>query len=301
VRVRLDLRLVFEFLRPVFAFAAAPVLNRLQKSSAGRYLRLVFAFGRFGLLNELAFRANFLVKISVELIWLSLLLIFYDTVFGLTNNIQGWGHAQFLIFLGCYYALEGCIETFFLENCNSFSELIRSGDLDLYLLKPIDEQFLITCRKIDWTTVPNIIVGVVVMAAGVAELPAGTFHWGFVPGFLGLFVCGVAMAYSFLVILMATAVWLVRNQSLMELWWLFTTLMRYPRDIYAGKLAAPLGMFFSFVVPILLVIYVPVSSLLHQFFEWHFLVVMLLASVVLLWLSRRFFRRALRSYRSASS
>ena len=40
-----------------------------------RYLRLLGAFARFGLLNELAFRANFLVKLSVELIWLSLLLI----------------------------------------------------------------------------------------------------------------------------------------------------------------------------------------------------------------------------------
>src|SRR5438105_13151948 len=143
-----------------------------------RYLRLLRAFARFTLLNELAFRANFLVKISVELIWLGLLLVFYDTIFRLTDTIEGWTHAQFLIFIGCYWALEGVIETFFLENCNEFSELVRKGDLDIYLLKPIDEQFLVTCRKIDWSTAPNILVGAGVMAAGLLQLP----NWSLSPG-----------------------------------------------------------------------------------------------------------------------
>ena len=37
---------------------------------------------------------------------------------------------------------------------------------------------------------------------------------------------GVAMAYGFLLMLTAASVWFMRNQSLMEMWWLFTTLMR---------------------------------------------------------------------------
>jgi ABC-2 type transport system permease protein len=267
---------------------------------AARYLRLLGAFARFGLLNEMAFRANFLVKITVELIWLGLLLVFYDTVFRQTNKIQGWTQSQFLVFLGCYWALEGVIETFFLENCNEFSELVRKGDLDVYLLRPIDEQFLVTCRKIDWSTAPNILVGAGVMIAGLMQLPDWHPDPGWLLGFVALFICGVAMAYSFLVILMATAIWLVRNQSLMELWWLFTTLMRYPREIYVGNLGTPLGRFFSFVIPILLVVYVPARTLL-RFWDLKVLLVMLAATVLLLWLSRIFFRRALQNYRSASS
>jgi len=118
--------------------------------------------------------------------------------------------------------------------------------------------------------------------------------------FAALFICGVAMAYSFLVVLMSTSVWLVRNQSLFELWWLFTTLMRYPREIFAGKLASPLGFFFSFIVPVLLVVYVPARTLL-QAVQWRFVAVTFLATLLMLWLSRKLFRRALQSYRSASS
>ncbi|HKB38623.1 MAG TPA: ABC-2 family transporter protein [Gemmataceae bacterium] len=267
----------------------------------GRYLRLLRAFARFGLLSEMAFRANFLAKVTVEILWLSLLLVFYHSVFRQTSSIGGWTQAHFLAFLGCYYALEGIIETFFLENCSEFGELIRTGNLDLYLLKPMDEQFLVTCRKIEWSTFPNVLLGVGVAITGLVQLDGWHFDLGWAALFVVLFLCGVAMAYSFLVILMATAVWLVRNQSLFELWWLFTTLMRYPRDIYVGRLASPLGFFFSFIVPVLLVVYVPARTLLQAVDDWRFVGITFLATVVLLWLSRRFFRRALQSYRSASS
>src|SRR5204863_8469312 len=130
-------------------------------------------------------------KVSVELLWLGRLLIFYHTVFSQTNTIQGWGHAEFLVFLGCYYALEGAIETFFLENCNEFSNLVRTGDLDLYLLKPIDEQFLVSCRKIDWSTAPNFIMGAAVMGLALWQM-GWAFDWRQLVMFGVMFGCGAA-------------------------------------------------------------------------------------------------------------
>ena len=198
-----------------------------------RYLRLWLALGRFGLIRELSFRANFLVKVSVEVLWLGIMLIFYHTVFRQTTSgvVAGWPEAQYMFFVGCYFALEGTIETLFMSNCGEFSDLIRSGDLDFVLLQPIDEQFLVSCRNIDWTTVPNIFMGIGVMIYGL-----GCMEWVFDPGrlalFLVMFACGVAMAYSFLLMLTSSSVWLIRNQSLYEMWWLFTTLMRYPREIF---------------------------------------------------------------------
>jgi ABC-2 type transport system permease protein len=96
------------------------------------------------------------------------------------------------------------------------------------------------------------------------------------------------------------SVWFVRNQSLYEMWWLFTSLMRYPRDIYRGRWASPLGWFFSFVVPVLLVVYVPASVMVRAFDPVP-IAVMAVATVVLLVGSRRFFFASLRRYRSASS
>src|SRR5438105_15915902 len=111
-----------------------------------RYLRLLGAFARYGLARELAFRWNFLVKVLVELLWPGILLVFYATVFAQTSVVAGWSEEEYMFFLGCYFALEGLMETLFLSNCNEFADLIRSGDLDFILLQPIDEQFLVTCR-----------------------------------------------------------------------------------------------------------------------------------------------------------
>src|SRR6185437_8513390 len=110
-----------------------------------------------------------LVKVSVEVIWLGILLAFYATVFGMTNTIAEWNRPQYLFFVGAFFTLNGIIETFFLENCNDFAELVRTGDLDFLLLKPIDEQFLVTCRRVDWGTGPNVLMGAALMVVALVR------------------------------------------------------------------------------------------------------------------------------------
>ncbi len=118
--------------------------------------------------------------------------------------------------------------------------------------------------------------------------------------FLVTFVCGTAIAYSFMLLLTSISVWMVRNQSLMEMWWLFSSVARYPKEIFAGRWAEPLGHFFTYFVPILVVVNVPANAMVRVL-DPPMVGLIMAAAVILLWLSRRFFQHALRSYRSASS
>ncbi len=265
----------------------------------GKYLRLLRSLALYTLNRELAFRGNFLVKVSVEVLWLAIMVAFYRTVFARTNNVAGWSEPQYFFFVGCFFAINGLIEMLFLDNCNDFAELVRTGDLDGLLLKPIDEQFLITCRRMDWGTGPNVLMGSVVMIFSLYRM-----HWQFeaarVATFFVTFACGTAIAYSCMLFLTSLSVWMVRNQSLMEMWWLFSSVARYPREIFAGAWAEPLGRFFTYCVPILVVVNVPANAMVRVL-DPVLVIVTLIATVLLLWLSRRFFLHALRSYRSASS
>lgn len=264
-----------------------------------RYLYLWLALARYGLIREMTFRGNFLIKVTVEGLWLAVLLIFYQAVFSYTSVVATWSQSQYLFYVGCHFALLSVLEAMFLGNCGEFAELIRTGNLDFYLLKPIDEQFLVTCRNVDWSVVPSFFMGIAVMIVALNQL-----NWEFdvvrLVLFVAVFVCGVAIAYSFLLMLTASSVWLVRNQSLYEVWWLFSTLIRFPRDIFLGTSAEPIGVFFTFVVPIMLVINVPASTLV-KVLEPGIVAFTVVVSVVLLFISRRIFRAALRTYRSASS
>src|SRR5262249_7085839 len=150
---------------------------------------------------------------SVEVLWLGILVAFYRVVFARTTAVAGWPENEYFFFVGCFFAMNGLIETFFLENCNDFGELVRTGDLDFLLLRPIDEQFLITCRRIDWGTGPNVLMGAAVM--GIALVNMG---WSFdllkVVAFLVTFACGFVISYSFMLLLTSVSVWMIRNQSL---------------------------------------------------------------------------------------
>ena len=231
--------------------AALQRLRRLDAvafwQSLGRYLRLLGSLARYTLYREMAFRGNFLVKVSVEVLWLAIMVAFYRTVFARTSTIAGWTEPQYFFFVGCFFAMNGVIEMLFLDNCNEFAELVRTGDLDGLL------------AQADRRTVPDHLPphrlgngtqrldgrrrdGDRALPDGLAvRPPAGR------DAFWSRSSCGTAIAYSFMLLLTSVSVWMVRNQSLMEMWWLFSSVARYPREIFAGRWAEPLGTFFTYL------------------------------------------------------
>jgi ABC-2 type transport system permease protein len=271
----------------------------VRTGGLSRYARMLGNLARYTLSRELSFRGNYLVKVAVEVLWLGILLAFYGTVFARTKSVAGWPKDEYLFFVGCFFALSGLVETLFLENCNEFAELVRTGDLDFLLLRPIDEQFLVSLRRIDWGSAPNVLMGF-----GVMGLSLSRMGWPFDPVrvavFLVTFACGAAIAYCCMLLLTSLSVWMVRNQSLMEMWWLFTSLARYPKEIFDGTWAAPMARFFTFVLPILLVANMPASAMV-RILDLRLAAFTVAATAALAWVSRRFFFFALRSYRSASS
>jgi len=264
-----------------------------------RYLRLFGSFAKFSLLGELAFRANYLIKTSVEVVWLALMLFFYNRLFASTDIVAGWSRAEYFFFVGTYWVVESTVEALFLSNFSEFAEQVRTGNLDFILLKPVDEQFVVSCRFVEWSSVPNVIFGLSLMGVSLAQLGLWPSPVRVVAFVVGL-VCAVGMAYSFLLMLASTSVWLVRNQSLYELWWLFMSLMRYPREIFNTPWTAAVGWFFTFIIPVTLATNVPAASMV-KVLDPLLVAYAAVTAVALLALSRWVFRRALRSYRSASS
>jgi ABC-2 type transport system permease protein len=59
--------------------------------------------------------------------------------------------------------INAIVEALFMPNCAELSELIRTGDLDFLLLKPIDTQFLVSFRTIEWAMVNQILMASVLL------------------------------------------------------------------------------------------------------------------------------------------
>lgn len=265
-----------------------------------RYLTLYLGFARYCLARELTFRVNFVTRCLSGVFWLGMLVMFFQLIYLRTDRIGDWDQYEYLFFMGTGFILNSLVGALFMDNCTNLSELIRTGDLDFALLKPIDEQFLLSCQRIDWATVPNIFIGIGLLIYSCIHkgIPLGPER---VLTYILLLAGGLAIMYSVMLIMAASSVWIVRNRGLYEIWFYVTQFARYPADIYTGSLAGnSLRFVLMFLVPILLAVNVP-ARYGAKLVSWQLVAYLFGAAAVSLIFSRWFFRYALRAYRSASS
>ncbi len=272
------------------------------------YLRVLGTFARNSLVRDMTFRANFLIETASSLGWLLMNLGFYVLVFQYTPMIgpeTGWGKYEFFVFLATTLLINSVSQALFMTNVDELSDLIRTGSLDFVLLKPIDTQFLISLRRIEWSSLGNFLFGWLLLAYALWKLE-------YCPGLVqaGLYVvylaCGVTIFYALMIALAATSVWLGRNQTLYDFWFYITNFARYPMEIYSGPWGTHLRRVFTFVLPVLLVSNVPARVMLAPLrpefaADWLLPGFALLATLGSMVVSRWVFNRALVSYRSASS
>lgn len=225
----------------------------------------------------------------------------------------GWGRHEFFVFLSTTWIINSLVQAFFMPNAQEFSELIRTGNLDFALVKPIDTQFLISFHKVEWSSVANLLMGVVLLSyslwqlthAAENPLQLSTLAFLLYPFYIFL---GTALMYGVMIMLAATSVWLGRNQTLYNFWFYITNFYRYPMEIYQRTaLGWTLWGTFTFAIPILVVVNVPARLMAQPLrpasdgTTWQLALFALVATILVLLSSRWVFKRALLSYRSASS
>ncbi|MCM2374010.1 ABC transporter permease [Aporhodopirellula aestuarii] len=279
-----------------------------------RYRRVFLTFAQNSLVRDMTFRTNFVIECLSSLGWTLMNVGFYLIIFEHTKSIgadSGWDREKFFLFLATTWFINSLVQAFFMPNAEEFSELIRTGGLDFALLKPIDTQFLISFRRVSWSSLANFGAGIVIAAVSLWQLATREVD-PYVPSALScvLYVlfcgCGVAIMYSLMICLSATSIWLGRNQTLYNFWFYITNFSRYPMEIYNRGWGQPLYGLFTFVIPVLVVVNVPARILARPVEpsgdgEWWLIGWALIATVMSVLASRWVFRTALGSYRSASS
>ncbi|MFN0198557.1 MAG: ABC transporter permease, partial [Planctomycetaceae bacterium] len=266
------------------------------------YCRVWAAFFRNAWVRESSFQGNFLVTVITSLFWFAVQITLFDLIYRRVPAINDWSREEYFAFMATGMLINALVEVFFLPNCAQFSELIRTGNLDFALLKPIDTQFLVSCEKLDLGTLSEI-------ALAASLLVYALWQRGSPPSpataalYLLLIGAAVCFFYSLMISLAALSILFGRNQGLLDFWFYVTIFARYPSSIYSGSPAGEVIRFaFSYVLPILLVVTVPAQVLLGKLLEPGWLSGLTLASgLISLALGRGVFQWSLRHYRSASS
>jgi len=254
------------------------------------------------LLRELSFRSNFFITIVTRTFWFAAQLILFEIIFENVSSIADWSREEYFGFMATGMIISSIIESLFMPNVANFSELIRKGNLDFILLKPIDSQFLVSTEKINLAMLNQTLLASGLLGYSLLHLENSISLINVVL-YLMLLLIGVVFFYSLMISLASTSVWLGRNQGLYDFWFYITVFSRYPQQIYFGNaLADAIRIMFSFFLPILLVVTVPARLLLSKTLEPSWILFWAPFSTILFFLlSRKIFNWSLSKYRSASS
>jgi len=266
-----------------------------------RYLRIISRFAHNSLARELSFRINFIVTVVSEMLWLAMMLVFVEIIFANTRSVSGWNNHQYLFLLGTHFVISGIFETVFFGNLQRLSELIRTGGLDFVLLKPASPQVLLSFEHVEFSALPNALLGLFLCGYSVHKLgnSVGAAECAL---FVLLVFSGVVTLYGLMFMFSTSSVWFIRQTSAAHFWFYLTSCAKYPAEIYQPLVRGVLWFALTFVAPVLIVANLPASAVVRggSFQPWLVAYAVVAAGVILL-LSSVLFRWALRWYRSASS
>ena len=140
-------------------------MERDPRSDRTKYWKVFLTFARNSLVRDMTFRTNFVLQCIGSIGWTLLYVGFYLIIFQYTTSIgadSGWDRDKFFLFIATTWFINSLVQAFFMPNAEEFSELIRTGGLDFALLKPIDTQFLISFRRVDWSALSNFAAGFII-------------------------------------------------------------------------------------------------------------------------------------------
>jgi ABC-2 type transport system permease protein len=223
------------------------------------YLRLLWLYVRLGALNELEYRANFVIQLAEALIGLGTALAGLAVVFAHTETLAGWRADELLALLGVYFLVGGLIGFVIQPSMQRLMEDVRLGTLDFTLTKPEDSQLLVSARQVQIWRLLDVVLGIGVLLTALLRLGASV---GVLQAlaFGAALVAGGAIIYSFWLLLATTTFWFVRVDNILVIFESMYQAGRWPVSIYPPWLRVAL----TFLVPVTFAVTVPSEALVGR-------------------------------------
>lgn len=183
----------------------------------------------------------------------------------------------------------------FVPGLSRLPELVGSGGLDFFLLKPINQRFIISFNDFDISQLKNIVIILCGIVYVIFDMPI-TISLPVLLIYLLLSLNGFIIIYSLLFILMSLSFWVIRMDVVMRIGSELISIGNKPMSIYPKIVQKVL----IYIIPILVCFNFPVMYLIGEL-SYAFVVFSFIVSAAMWWLSNRVYRFGVRRYASASS
>ena len=259
-----------------------------------RWARVLSALVRLNVAEELQYRANFVASVLGTLFWIGTALLTLALFFRHTERLGGWDYWEVVVLLGVFNALTGVVEAMLRPGIGQLAGEVKTGSLDLVLVRPVDPQLFVSFRQLDLWRVSDIVLGLALAGYALIQL-------GHTPTVLQSVAFVVALAaaavvvYAIWVALMSLAFWFVSVENLSVLFDAVYEGARYPVSAYPGALR----FVFVYLLPIAWTTTIPASALTGRLGPSVGLLAAAVGAAAFI-LSRLLWRAALKRYTGAS-
>ncbi|WP_437606744.1 ABC-2 family transporter protein [Sorangium sp. So ce834] len=219
------------------------------------YLRLAAA----SLRAQMQYRASFAMWSVGQFVMVGIELLGVWALFDRFGAVRGWRFAEVALLFGLVNVSFALAESFG-RGFDAFSTVVRSGDFDRMLLRPRSTAFQVATSEFQFLRAGRLAVGLVMLLWAGAALDVG---WTAAKlGLLaGAMVGGACVFYGLLVLQATLCFWTVESLEIMNtLTYGGTEAAQYPLTLYRDWFRR----FFTFVVPLAFVSYIPAGALLER-------------------------------------
>ncbi len=261
----------------------------------GHYFRIWLASARYAMVRTMMYRFDFFLWSAVEFAWMMVNLLLVEVMYRHTSSIAGWNKFEMLLLVGTSMIVQRLFTGFFWTNLFEVGRNVRLGNFDFYLAQPGNPLFMVSTRKLDPDGLVNSFVGMAVVLYATRQLGLQPDFWNLAL-YAVMVVCGVVIHYAVMVLIVALSFWLINSQGIEGSYFTIFQFSRLPREAFRGATKV----LFVWLLPAVVVSYVPASQLLHGY-AWR--PALWLVGIAGFWLTIAvlLFNSGLRRYSSASS
>jgi ABC-2 type transport system permease protein len=258
-------------------------------------LKLLTTLIKLNVQQELAYRADALVNILVNIMWLGWELLSLSIIFSNTASLGGWGPGEMVTLLGMFRLVNTLMTALIWPNTERFNAGVRDGTLDYVLLMPVNSLFLISFSRIVFWRAWDLVLSGILLAVGISMTGTVTTLPSLL-AFLLLAASGAVILYSLWIVLIAFTFWFVKFDNNVTILQALLDTGRYPAGVYPTWLRVIV----TFVIPIAVATTIPVQALRGELAAWQ-IVMFLGVSVVSVFVASRVWKAGIQRYSGASS
>lgn len=181
-----------------------------------RYLRYYWMLIKLNAKLDITYSVNFWISFLTDFTIYMIQILTFSALFINVDTINGWTIYHMILFLGTFTIIDSlCMMTYFFGLIYIPAD-IRSGDLDKYIIKPINTLFYMATRDFKFSNILNVIIGIAIVCYAAAHLVVKITLFKII-GYILLVLIMYMLMFGIMLLIRTAAFWFINVDALMEL------------------------------------------------------------------------------------